>query len=90
MRHRATQLLLESYGREVMDRLTDREAYAAMFAFLVHWYEMTRSEDLAGLLGSMSLLADDRPLDPAVWEDWLAAIRDAKAGCVDLQLRLKP
>jgi hypothetical protein len=72
-----------------MNHLSDKEAYAAMFAFLEHRYDMSNSDDLAGLLGSMSTLPDGNPADPAVWEDWLDAIRKAKSGSVRSDLQLK-
>lgn len=72
-----------------MNHLSEKEAYAAMFAFLEHRYDMTKSADLAGLLGSMSLLPDGNPADPAVWEDWLDAVRKAKSGDARADLELK-
>lgn len=72
-----------------MRQLSEREAYAAMFAFLDAWHKRGPSDELAGLLGSMSLLADGRTADPALWSDWLEAVRKAISGEVDLQLRLK-
>ena len=70
-------------------QLTEIEAYSAMFAFLEMRYEMTTSDDLAGLLGSLSLLPDGSPADPAVWQDWIVAVDKAKAGRVDSDMKLE-
>ncbi len=49
-------------------------AYAAMFEFLAQHYERTGSDDLGALLGSMSLLDDNSPADPALWLDWMGCV----------------
>ncbi|WP_221274634.1 hypothetical protein [Thaumasiovibrio subtropicus] len=49
-------------------------------------YTLTNSDDLAGFLGSMSLLDDGMPADSAVWSDWLEAIEKASQ---DPDIRLK-
>jgi hypothetical protein len=69
--------------------LSKQEAYAAMFAFLEHWFGLTKSDELGALLGSMSLLPDGRTADPALWEDWCAAVERAKSGAVRLDMELK-
>ena len=56
--------------------LTVEEAYKAMYIYLNNLYEMTNSDDLAGFLGSMTLLEDGKPIDSAIWDDWLIAIND--------------
>ncbi|NOK16311.1 hypothetical protein [Corallococcus carmarthensis] len=71
------------------DVLTIKEAYAAMFEYLKELYGMNPSDELGGLLGSMSLLDDGTPADPAVWSDWMLAVRKARQGAVDLRLKLK-
>ena len=50
-----------------------------MFYYLERLYDETNSDELGGLLGSMILLEDGRPSDPAVWSDWEEAIVKAKA-----------
>ncbi|WP_037055456.1 hypothetical protein [Rheinheimera baltica] len=60
------------------DQISIKEGYKAMFLYLEHLYEMTGSDDLAGFLGSMSLLEDDMPVDDAVWSDWLEAVAKAR------------
>lgn len=53
------------------------EAYRAMFRFLEGYWERTKSDDVAGLLGSMNInLADGAPMDSAMWSDWLDAVRE--------------
>lgn len=71
-----------------MAELTKKEAYLAMFAFLDEYYNLTKSDDIGGLLGSMSLLADGHPADPAMLEDWLEAIDKVKSNQVDASLKL--
>ena len=66
--------------------LTEKEAYAAMYAYLVKVYEMTKSDDLGGMLGSMSTLSSGETADPAIWDDWLKCIDDVRKGKVDTAL----
>jgi hypothetical protein len=66
--------------------LTEKEAYAAMYAYLFKVYEMTKSDDLGGLLGSMSTLPFGETADAAVWEDWMECVNNAKKGKVDTTL----
>jgi hypothetical protein len=68
--------------------ISDKEAYAAMYAFLSHWYEMTQSSDVGALLGSMSHLPDGSPADPAIESDWQDALEKARKRVVDLELKL--
>jgi len=72
-----------------MTDLTKNEAYLAMYAFLEREYELTQSDDIGSLLGSMSLLQDGSTADPAVWNDWEDSIEIAKAGGVDALLKLQ-
>ena len=71
---------------ELMD---ERTAYAAMYEFLVDYYERTKSDDVGALLGGMSLLADGTPADPAVWSIWMESVAKAKGQKSDLSLDLK-
>ncbi|SMQ58554.1 hypothetical protein SAMN06295905_0099 [Devosia lucknowensis] len=68
--------------------MTEAEAYSAMFAFLDDYYRRTKSDDVGALLGSMSLMADGRPADDAIWAEWLASVARARAGTVDDAFRL--
>lgn len=70
------------------ETLTVVQAYKAMYAYLVHLYEMTNSDDLGGFLGSMSFLASGGTADPAIWSDWLEAVRKANADEVDADLHI--
>ena len=60
------------------NKLNDKEAYEAMFIYLNNLYERTNSDDLAGYLGSMLLMEDGKPVDSAVWSDWMSAIKEVK------------
>lgn len=71
------------------EKLTLKEAYAAMYAYLQRLYETTGSEDLGGFLGGMSLLEDGEPADPAVWSEWMHAVQQARQGKVVMNLGLK-
>ena len=42
------------------------EGYRIMFRFLDAYYWMNKSYELGSLLGSMSLLSDNTPADPAL------------------------
>ena len=54
-----------------------RDAYRAMFGFLEAYFERTKADELAVLLGSMNLADDGKPMDPAMWQDWLMAVQRA-------------
>ena len=68
--------------------LTERQAYRAMYFFLDRYYELTQADDVGALLGSMSLLPDGQPADPALWRDWQEAVEKALSteGGIDLKL----
>ncbi len=68
--------------------LNEKEAYAAMYAYLVQVYERTQSDDLGGLLGDMSTLQDEITADPAVWYTWLQCIEQVKRGEINTELNL--
>lgn len=63
-----------------MKTMTEQQAYAAMFYFLKQYYERGKSDEIGGMLGGMSLLADGSPADPAVWRDWMDAVEYAVKG----------
>lgn len=54
-----------------MEKLTTTEAFQAMLLFLETYYEQTQADDIGALLGSLQLLEDGKPADPALWQDWL-------------------
>ncbi|MGJ9419365.1 hypothetical protein ACHAC9_16635 [Massilia sp. CMS3.1] len=64
-----------------MENLDTVLAYKAMVRFLEKHYASTNADEIGALLGSMSMeiFQDDDPADPAMWEDWLQAIREANA-----------
>jgi len=68
--------------------LTVHQAYNAMFRFLEKEYEQTQSDDIGALLGSMSLLEDGSPADPAVKDEWSEAVALALEGSVHTTLNL--
>ncbi|MCW5736951.1 MAG: hypothetical protein KIS73_22690 [Enhydrobacter sp.] len=63
-----------------MTTLNEDQAYAAMYHFLEDFYRRTNSDDVGSLLSSMSLLADERPADPAIAKDWQRSVRFAADG----------
>ena len=69
-----------------MLNLTEQQAYLAMFAFLEAEYRLTSSDEIGALLGSMSLLPDGSPADPAVKEQWTEALATALGDRVDATL----
>ena len=58
--------------------LNELEAFKAMFSFLENYYEQTQADDIGTLLGSLTLLEDNRPIDSGMWEEWLEAIKKIK------------
>ena len=68
--------------------LTTEQVYTAMFSFLDDYYNRTKSDDVGGLLGGMSLMNDDKPMDMAIWRDWLESVAKVQAGQVDAYLKL--
>ncbi len=71
-----------------MDKLTPEEAYKAMYSFLDDYWEITKSDALGSLLGSMSLLNDGKPADSAIWDEWMEAIQKSQSNQVDAKLTL--
>ena len=70
------------------DNLTEKEAYEAMYDFLVQLYNRTKSDTVGGLLGDMGYLPDGKPADPAVWGEWLESLAKARSGKVDMDLNI--
>ena len=70
-------------------QLTSDQAYLAMYSFLGKQFSLG-CEELGSILGSMSLLPDGRPADPAFASDWQQAVNEAVAGQVNAQLTLQP
>ncbi len=59
-------------------KLTEKEAYQAMFIFLDTYYKATGSDEIGALLGGMSFLEDGVTADAAMWEIWLESIEKMK------------
>jgi hypothetical protein len=72
------------------DQITVREAYTAMYLYLERVYGFTGSDDVGGLLGSLSLLPDGQPADPAAWTEWTRAVKGSRASGSNCQLELLP
>lgn len=65
------------------ETLTVEQAYRAMLAFLAREVELTECSDLADLLAGYRLDSNGRTSDPALWEEWMEAVaqaRTSKAG----------
>jgi hypothetical protein len=60
---------------EQCQKLSQRQAYLCMFEFLRQHYERGPTDEIGGLLGSLSLLQDGSSADPAQWEDWKHAVQ---------------
>jgi hypothetical protein len=72
-----------------MSVMTDKQAYAAMFRFLERLYMCTKSDELGGLLGAMSMLEDGSPADPAIVDDWRQAVEYALRSGKPVSLELE-
>ena len=56
--------------------LTQKQAYVAMYYFLHDLQLRTHSDDLASFLGDIQInKSDGEPMDPAMWQDWLQAVK---------------
>jgi hypothetical protein len=53
-------------------------AYKTMFEYLSAYYQRGKSDEIGGMLGSMSFLKDGGTADPAVWSDWEKAFELAQ------------
>ena len=71
-----------------MAKLSEQQAYLAMFSFLEAEYRLTSSDEIGGLLGGLSLLPDGSPADPAVKEQWREAVAAALGGKVKAALTI--
>jgi hypothetical protein len=55
-------------------------AYAAMYYFLDQFYQRTKSDNVGGLLSTMSLLSDGEPADSRIADEWQEAVDVALGG----------
>jgi hypothetical protein len=62
----------------MVTKLDEIAAYQAMTAFLEKYYSLTHGDEIGTLLGSMQLMENRKPADPAIWDDWLEAIRSVR------------
>lgn len=60
------------------ETLTVEQAYRAMLAFLAREVELTECSDLADLLAGYRLDGDGRTSDPALWDEWMEAVAQAR------------
>ncbi|MCO7125898.1 hypothetical protein NIE88_08945 [Sporolactobacillus shoreicorticis] len=59
-------------------KLNEKEALKVMINFLDNYYNQTKADDIAVLLGSLTLLDDGKPTDVAMWGEWLDALHKVK------------
>lgn len=57
--------------------LTLEQAYRAMLVFLERECALSESSDLADLLSGYRMDKDGHTGDPAVWNEWIAAVDQA-------------
>jgi len=65
--------------------ITTEQAYAAMYAFLVHFNETYRSDDIGNLLHGLSTHTDGCPMDAAHTINWEECVKKAKKGEIDTE-----
>jgi hypothetical protein len=59
------------------EHLSVLEAYKSMFVFIKnYYYRIGKPAEIGGLLSDIQLIADGKPQDPAMWQDWLDAIAE--------------
>jgi hypothetical protein len=51
-----------------------------MFAFLERQFQLSPAEEIGALLGSMALLPDGQPTDPALASQWSQAVSSVLRG----------
>lgn len=67
-------------------KLTQREAYAAMFSFLENYYEQTSSDTVGSLLSGLCLMIDGMPMDMAYWVEWEEAVQKSLENKVNMKV----
>jgi len=67
--------------------MTEKQAYAAMFAFLEAHYKRGPLEGIGWLLSSLALTPAGDSADPAMLYDWKDAVDRALSGDVDVRRR---
>ena len=79
---------------KLTQEITVRQAYLAMFEYLRRYNERSQSDEIGGLLGGLSLLADGGSADPAALRDFLDSIdavrqEEGRNGYGDAGLKLR-
>ena len=59
---------------DLTEELTVRQAYFVMFEYLRRYYERGKSDEVGGMLGNLSLLADGGSADPTALADFLDSV----------------
>lgn len=70
-------------------KVSSLEAYKAMYKFLEREYSLTNSDDIGGLLGSMSLLEDGGSADPDMKASWDEILLDVAQNDANINLTIK-
>ena len=60
------------------ESLSAKRSYIAMLYFLENYYAQTGSDEIGALLGSLSLNADEMPMDAAMWQEWLGCVEKSR------------
>ena len=73
--------------------LNEREAFKAMYSFLVEFYYENKDRENAflDLISNMQVFPFAKfPIDRSIWSAWEKAIKKAKDNEVDIVLRFRP
>ena len=71
--------MLEPVKHTASVTITERQGFLAMGEFLREFYLRTDG-DFPILITDITIDRDGQPMDPAAWEDWMAACRKVLAG----------
>lgn len=72
------------------ESLSYREAYVAMFNFLDELSSKFGNDaEIGGILGSLSFLNDEKPIDQSFWKLWVESVERAKRDDSDINLKLE-
>jgi hypothetical protein len=63
-----------SLESQLRKQMSVSQAYACMLKFLEDYYNRAPSDELAMLLGDLSLCSPTQSMDPAAIHDWLQAV----------------
>ena len=58
--------------------MTEKQGFNTAFYFLLKWYKVSKSDDIAELLSLMEPLDDGEPADPVMWDYWKESIEKVK------------